>query len=44
MTTNNNIEPWMQELWGLADKFQISDNVIPRDAVGLKQLLWSEQN
>ena len=38
MTNNKNTEPWMQELWNLADKFQISDDVIPRDAVGLEQL------
>ena len=38
MTNNKNTEPWMQELWDLADKFQISDDVIPRDAVGLEQL------
>ena len=38
MTNNKNAEPWMQELWNLADKFQISDDVIPRDAVGLEQL------
>lgn len=38
MTNNKNSEPWMQELWNLADKFQISDDVIPRDAVGLEQL------
>lgn len=39
MTTNNkNAEHWMQKLWELADKLQISNDVIPRDTEGLKQL------
>lgn len=39
MSTNNkNAEHWMQKLWDLADKLHISNDVIPRDAAGLKQL------
>ena len=35
---NNDIELWMTELWVQADKFKISDEVLPRDQATLLTL------
>ncbi|MGP5437404.1 leucine-rich repeat domain-containing protein [Psychrobacter alimentarius] len=35
MTNNTTTEPWMTELWAWADKFEISEEVLPRNREGL---------
>ena len=32
------IKPWMEELWGWADKFELSEEQVPRDADALLTL------
>ena len=38
MTNNTTIEPWMTELWAWADKFEISEEDLPRNREGLLTL------
>ena len=38
MNNASNIKPWMTELWQWADKFEISDEVLPRDHATLLAL------